>query len=412
MVLRKRMWAMLMGIFAFSIIWAAASFAEEGGRQEELGLYSQSAVLMDGKSGRVLWEKNGDVIRPMASTTKIMTCILALESGLYQDKVMEVSPAAAAQPQVHLGMRVGQRFFTKDLLYSLMLESHNDSAVAIAEAAAGSVPEFARRMNEKARELGCEDTWFITPNGLDKNELDEQGKEHAHSTTARDLAKILSYCILDSPKSEEFLKITRTSDYRFQDADGKGDYQCRNHNALLTMMEGAVSGKTGFTGGAGYCYVGAVEDGGRVFVIALLGCGWPPHKTYKWSDAKALFRYGEENYQYRDIYRRAKLSPIGVFDGVAEDGWVSEQCQIGLFVPQEEFKVLLGEEDQVKIVKKLPKALKAPVEKNAKVGEVEYYLNGVKIGAYPILAKEGVKRFSFSWCVEKVEKAFFMQRAR
>lgn len=116
MVLRKRMWAMLMGIFAFSIIWAAASFAEEGGRQEELGLYSQSAVLMDGKSGRVLWEKNGDVIRPMASTTKIMTCILALESGLYQDKVMEVSPAAAAQPQVHLGMRVGQRFFTKDLL--------------------------------------------------------------------------------------------------------------------------------------------------------------------------------------------------------------------------------------------------------------------------------------------------------
>ncbi len=74
--------------------------------------------------------------------------------------------------------------------------------------------------------------------------------------------------------------------------------------------------------------------------------------------------------------------------------------------------MLLGEEDQVKIVKKLPKALKAPVEKNAKVGEVEYYLNGVKIGAYPILAKEGVKRFSFSWCVEKVEKAFFMQRAR
>ena len=256
MGIRKQAEAIIISILLCSVIWATASFAEEKDGQEELSLHAQSAVLMDGRSGRVLWEKDGDVIRPMASTTKIMTCILALEAGLDEERVTQVSAAAASQPQVHLGMRKGQRFFTKDLLYSLMLESHNDSAVAIAEAVAGSVPEFAKRMNQKARELGCMDTWFITPNGLDGKETDEMGVERFHSTTAEDLAKILSYCILNSPKAEEFLAITRTSDYSFHDADGKGSYHCRNHNALLSMMEGVMSGKTGFTGGAGYCYTG------------------------------------------------------------------------------------------------------------------------------------------------------------
>ncbi len=428
MGIRKQAEAIIISILLCSVIWATASFAEEKDGQEELSLHAQSAVLMDGRSGRVLWEKDGDVIRPMASTTKIMTCILALEAGLDEERVTQVSAAAASQPQVHLGMRKGQRFFTKDLLYSLMLESHNDSAVAIAEAVAGSVPEFAKRMNQKARELGCMDTWFITPNGLDGKETDEMGVERFHSTTAEDLAKILSYCILNSPKAEEFLAITRTSDYSFHDADGKGSYHCRNHNALLSMMEGVMSGKTGFTGGAGYCYTGAVEDDGRVFAIALLGCGWPPHKTYKWADAKTLLAYGKEHYQYRNVYRDVELSPIQVKDGVSENGWVAKDCRIDLAVrtknslvqegtdkkepesaKENELNVLLGETDQIKIVKKLPKALKAPIEEGEQVGTIEYYLNNVRIASYPILAQGNVQRFSFSWCVSQIERLFFMQ---
>ena len=132
-------------------------------------LYALSAVLMDADSGRILFSKNGQEERAMASTTKIMTCILALESGIIdsENQIVTVSDQAATQPKVHLGMVAGERFYLKDLLYSLMLESHNDSGVAIAEAVAGSVEKFADLMNQKARTIGCYSTYFITPNGLD-----------------------------------------------------------------------------------------------------------------------------------------------------------------------------------------------------------------------------------------------------
>lgn len=400
------------------MLWAIVPFAEEKDGQEEPELYAQSAVLLDGKSGRVLWEKEGEVERPMASTTKIMTCILALELGLGEEgRTAEASQLAASQPQVHLGMRTGQTFYTKDLLYSLMLESHNDAAVAIAEEAAGSVPDFAKKMNEKARSIGCADTWFITPNGLDGKEQDETGQERIHSTTAQDLAKIMRYCVYGSPKAEEFIQITRTQDYAFQDAEGKGSYSCHNHNQLLQMMDGVLSGKTGFTGGAGYCYTAAVEDEGRVFVIALLGCGWPPHKSYKWSDAKELLAYAKAEYQYRDVYRDVELPPIAVKDGITAGpglpdswgDWVQEGSSTRLMVrtPDDGLKALVGSRDTIKIVKKAPDYLEAPVERGAEVGAVEYYLNDEKIASFPLLAQDTVQRFTFAWCADQVADAFF-----
>lgn len=405
---RKTGKAVVAWVLMFCLGITSASFAEEGEEPPDIRLYAQSAVLMDGKSGRVLWEQNGKTIRPMASTTKIMTCILALEAGLGEpDRTAEVSAAAAAQPKVHLGMQAGQRFYTRDILYSLMLESHNDSAVAVAEAVAGSVEEFARQMNRKAQELGCENTWFITPNGLDKTIVDEEGTEHIHSTTAEDLARIMQYCIRESPKAEEFLQITRTADYRFQDADGKGTYQCHNHNALLTMMPGALSGKTGFTSGAGYCYIGAVEDEGRTFIVALLGCGWPPHKTYKWADVQKLVGYGKENYQYRNIYRECELPALPVNEGVGGDGvsadW--EDCTVALVLGEagnRELPFLVSAQDKVKIVRNLPEGLDAPVKKGERVGAVEYYLNDQKVASYPVMTAESAQRFSFVWCLRWV----------
>ena len=129
-------------------------------------LYALSAVLMDGETGRVLYGKEAYRARPNASTTKVMTCILALELGNGDDYV-QVSKEAASQPQTHLGMKEGQQFYLEDLLYSLMLKSHNDTAVAIAEHIGGSVKKFAALMNQKAKKLGCTDTHFVTPNGLD-----------------------------------------------------------------------------------------------------------------------------------------------------------------------------------------------------------------------------------------------------
>ena len=140
--------------------------------KEDLVLYAKAAVLMDAQTGRVLYDKNSSEIMPMASTTKIMTCIVALENGNLDD-VVTVSTYAAGMPKVHLGMQSEDQFYLKDLLYSLMLESHNDSAVAIAEHLAGSVEGFARMMNEKAKDLGCNDTYFITP----RSEERRVGKE-------------------------------------------------------------------------------------------------------------------------------------------------------------------------------------------------------------------------------------------
>ena len=241
-------------------------------------LYARSAVLMDADSGRILFEKNGEERLANASTTKILTCILALEKGEPEETVT-FSEEAVRQPEVHLGASKGEVFYLGDLLYSLMLESHNDTAVAVAEAVSGSTAAFAEEMNQKAKEIGCTETHFVSPNGLDWE--DEDGP---HETTAGDLARLLRYCIHQSPKKEEFLKITRTGEKSFSNLSGTRTYSCTNHNAFLSMMDGALTGKTGFTGKAGYCYTGALSDGDRTFIIALLACGWPNNKTYKWSD--------------------------------------------------------------------------------------------------------------------------------
>lgn len=287
-VCRCLVWILFFILFFFEN--AGVCNAEEIVPEELQNLHALSAVLMDAESGRVLFSKEGDVMRPMASTTKILTCILALEEGNPEDEVI-VSAKAASQPAVHLQMREGQKFYLADLLYSLMLESHNDTAVAIAEHIGGSVEGFAEKMNAKADELGCENSYFITPNGLD--EEDENG---VHSISAEDLATIMSYCILKSPKAEEFLKITRTNSYTFSDVSGQSSYSCQNHNSFLSMMDGALSGKTGYTGGAGYCYVGALKRDERTFVVALLGSGWPNQKNYKWQDTMKLMNYAVENY--------------------------------------------------------------------------------------------------------------------
>ena len=269
---------------------------------DDENLYALSAVLMDGETGRVLYGKEAYKGRPNASTTKVMTCILALELAKGDDYV-QVSGNAASQPQTRLGMREGQQFYLEDLLYSLMLKSHNDSAVAIAEHISGSVEAFAERMNEKAKELGCKDTHFVTPNGLDGE--DEGG---IHHTTARDLALIMAYAI----KNATFVHITQTRDYTFTDISGKKHYSVHNTNAFLDMETGVISGKTGFTGNAGYCYVCAVRQDERLFIVALLGCGWPGNKNYKWIDTRKLLSYGRENYHYSMLPELPQLPEIPV----------------------------------------------------------------------------------------------------
>ena len=384
-----------IGILFCVLFFGMTSHAKEEPEQ----LYARSAVLMDADSGRILFEKNGFEQRAMASTTKIMTCILALEKG-NPDDVVTASENAARQPKVHLGVGKGEKFFLRDLLYSMMLESHNDSAVMIAEHIGGSVEEFAKLMNQKAKEIGCENTYFITPNGLDA--VDEGGR---HSTTAADLAKIMSYCIQDSKEKETFIRVTGKKNHTFYDCENKRKFSCNNHNAFLTMMEGAFTGKTGFTGDAGYCYVGALRRDDRTFVVALLGCGWPNNKTYKWSDTKKLMQYGLDHYTYHSIGKIENPNPVRVEEGVSEDGrWGSEVTLPLNILDKKEFpgQILLKEGEEVLVETKIKERLQAPVKKGEKVGEICLYLGEEQLRRYDVVTAEKAEKISLNWCIRKI----------
>ncbi len=363
---------------------------------DTIELHARSAVLLDGRSGRVLYGKEEETELPMASTTKIMTCILALES-LPGDTVCTVSAQAAAQPKVHLGMVQGDCFYLKDLLYSLMLESHNDTAVCIAEAAGGSVEGFAAKMNEKARAIGCEHTYYITPNGLDAE--DANG---AHHTTARELALVMRYCLTASPEAERFLEITRAASHAFSNVDGTRHYQCSNHNTFLSMMDGALSGKTGFTGKAGYCYVGALQRGDKLLIVALLACGWPNNKGYKWTDAKKLMNYGLEHFETRELIDpQLQAGPLTVAHG--------QSASVPAVVRQpESLRILLRPEEQVRIELRTEPELEAPVRAGQQVGTVRYLLGTEVYASYPVVAGENVALRDYPYCLREIWNRFCM----
>ena len=348
-------------------------------------LYARSAVLMDADTGRILFGKNDNEVMPMASTTKIMTLLVTLEHADL-DEIVEVSERAASMPDVQLHIREGERYRLQDLCYSLMLESHNDSAVAIAEHVGGTVEGFAAMMNQKAKHLGCYHTYFITPNGLDAE--DEHGK---HSTTARDLARIMRCCI----KNETFLSITREPSWTFTDMDGNRSFTVQNKNAFLQMMEGALTGKTGFTNEAGYCYVGALERGEKRLITVVLACGWPNHKTWKWMDTKALMNYGLEDYHKETVGSdRMALEPVSVMDGQ------KEKVEILTDAALEDF--LLKEDDEFTMEVLVPDILKAPVQAGELVGSVAYYINGQIVDLFPVYTASEVKKIDREWRLRQV----------
>lgn len=369
--------------------------------EEPSELHALSAVLMDGDSGRVLYEKDGKTPLANASTTKVLTCIVALESSPGDDYV-QVSRNAASQPEVKLGLQKGEQYYLEDLLYSLMLKSHNDTAVAIAEHCGGTVEGFARMLNRKAKQIGCKDTYFITPNGLDAQ--DENGKHH---TTAEDLALIMRYAI----KNKTFLHISQTRDYTFSEITGKRTFSVHNANALLDMMDGVLAGKTGYTSQAGYCYVCAWEEEGKTFVVSLLGCGWPNHKTYKWSDTKKLLSYGAYNYDYETYWQEPHTSKILVTDGVENMQNIGEKVYLrgkcSVTSEDREKEILLKKGEAVTCKTEIPQKVSAPVLKGEKLGRIAYYLDGKLIDSYPVYAERSVEKISFKWYTEKVFHDFF-----
>jgi len=384
-------------------------------KTEELNLHAKAAALIDGDNGRVLYgNKNAAKQMAMASTTKIMTCIIVLEQGDLQ-AFANVSAKAQSMPKVHLTVRQGEEYRVEDLLYSLMLESHNDSAVVLAECIGGSVEGFAALMNEKAGQLGCRDTQFVTPNGLDAD---------GHYTTAVDLAKIMRYCVWQSEKREKFLEITRTQSHTFTNyKDGKPDtrtFTVSNKNAFLSMMDGVLSGKTGFTSKAGYCYVCALEKDGMRLVVAVLACGWPSNKGWKWEDTRKLMQYGLENFRKKEYPVIPEVPPITVLGG--KNTQKSKDAGQHLYIlakgkaklpvmvkekAKEPGTMLLKETEQLTVEINLPATLTAPVKKGSVVGMVSYYLDGVLWETFPVEAADGVEKQDFGWIFRNLCEIFF-----
>lgn len=419
---------------------------------ENLSLYATAAVLMDADSGRVLYGKEEDAVMAMASTTKIMTCILVLEN-VSPEEELSVSAYAASMPKVKLYIQKGERYQVRDLLYSLMLESHNDAAVALAEhvgkrylpeglrekdaadytaeESRQAVAAFAALMNDKASKLGCKDTWFITPNGLDATQTfpldDGTTVQKEHCTTAKELARIMSYCIRRSPCKDDFLRITRTPNYSFH-ANGRS-FSCVNHNAFLNMMDGALTGKTGFTNKAGYCYVGALERDGRTFVVVLLACGWPNNKTYKWSDTRALMQYGIDNYFYKSFLdegiafdeSRLKALPVqgGQTDVLGDAAYVnleiagrleSENSGLGRDSLELREGLLLREDEEIRVVYRAKEGLTAPVEQGTAVGTIDYCVDGTVYRRETVVTADAVDAIDPPWCLRQVLNRFLCLR--
>ena len=408
----KKIVSIIMAFLYFALIVNETIYAKSGDAFLPLKsneLYALSACLMDADSGRVLYDKNADEVRAMASTTKIMTLIVALEYA-NEDDIVTVSPYAASMPDVQLNIMAGEQYRLGDLYYAMMLESFNDVAVTIAEYIGECyalnqddrtantdikarsyddskkyVHTFAKLMNEKAKELGCENTYFITPNGLDAE--DENGK---HSTTAKELAVIASYAI----KNERFNDIIGTRQYSFCEVNGTRNCSAYNKDAFLNQMNGAFGIKTGFTGNAGYCFVGALKSDGRTVISVVLGSGWPSNRTYKWKDTRKLMEYGINNFFPRAVFSTIKnYKDVKVKDGMEES---TSTCIKG------DLSLILCEADDVRVVYELEDYIDAPVNVGDIVGKAIIYVNGQRMGSFPITAAAAVERANYMWYLKRL----------
>lgn len=349
--------------------------------EDSLNLHALSGILIERESGRVLWALNPYEERSMASTTKIMTCIVALENGNLDDLVTVSKLAASAQP-VKLYIKPGETYRLEDLLYALMLQSSNDVAVAIAEHVGGSVDEFCRMMTEKANEIGALSTSYKTPNGLDAN---------GHYSTAYDLALIANYAL----SNERFLEIINTSSWQITRDNGNSRViGVTNKNNFLYSYDGAYGVKTGFTNKAGYCFVGASEQNGMDLISVVLGSGWPPNRNYKWSDTRKIMNHGYAKYQLKPVLKDdVDFDPVTVIKG--------KEQQVDTYIDGM-LNLPLCEDDEVNIKYKLAKEVNAPIKENEILGIATVYLNGEINDSFYICAKKGIEREDMRYNFERV----------
>ena len=252
--------------------------------QPDAELTARAALLMDAKTGAILYQKEADLRLPPASTTKVLTAIVVLENSRNLNRSFTVSKAATRVPASKLYLRPGQTATIEDLLYGILLASANDASNVLAEGVSGTVDRFAQTMTAKAHAIGATNSHFTNPHGLTAPD---------HYSTVKDLAVIFRYA-MNNAKFRQIVQtkisyLNSTTVVRRKVVPRR--ISLRNHNRLLWNFDGAIGGKTGYTHAAQKCFVGAVERDGRTIIVAILGA------QDMWGDTRNLLEYGFENFQ-------------------------------------------------------------------------------------------------------------------
>lgn len=310
---------------------------------------AKSMCIMECSSKRVLEEKKANMQLPMASTTKIVTAITAIENCDDLDKQFEISSQAVGTSGTSIYLRKGEVMTTRDLLYGLMLVSGNDASIAIANHVGGSTKGFVSMMNDFAKRIGANSSHFDNPHGLDSP---------SHYTTAKDLALITSYAL----ENDIFREIVSTINTKITNADGKVRY-LRNKNKLLTSLEGCCGVKTGFTNDAGRCLVSACERDGMRVVSVVLNCG------PMFEESRSLIEKAFEKYKLYDLTKEIDL-PCSVNVSEGRDNTVDIILDKSYIYPLTE-----KEKNNVKYEIFVQESIEAPVDKGSEVGEVKIFIN-------------------------------------
>ena len=338
--------------------WILVAICTCGAPAQALGVSAQSAILMDGDQGQVLWEKNADKQSLIASTTKIMTGLVVLEHAAL-DETVTVDAAAVGIEGSSMYLKAGEELTVEDLLYGLMLSSGNDAAVALAIHVAGSPEEFAALMNEKAQELGLKNTHFANPNGLDSEE---------NYATARSLGIMASAAM----KNDSFRTIVSSKSYNCP------EHYMTNHNKLLWQYDGAVGVKTGFTKHAGRILVGSAERDGRRLVSVTINA------PSDWSDHKQMLDYGFSCYSPQVLV--AQGQQVGFLEVIS-----GQEAQVPLVATEDvSFPMLNGETPELRV--ETDDFVYAPIAQGQTVGMLEVYVGSRLIGQQKLLAGAAVEQ--------------------
>lgn len=339
---------------------------------------SRIGIIYDRKSGKVIWGKNENKRSAMASTTKIMTCIVVIENADLNAEV-KVSAKAAGTCGSRLGLKKDDKITIKDLLYGLMLRSGNDAAVALAEYVGKDKEGFANLMNKKAKELGLKDTHFVTPHGLDDPE---------HYTTAYELAKIADYAL----KNEMFAKIVGTKEHTIN-INGYAKQLC-NTNELLGYLQGVSGVKTGFTNNAGRCLVTSVNRNDFEIITVVLGADTKKIRT---ADSINLIEYAYENYKYLNIedivnekfgnWKEINKKRIQVEKGKNKTVVLKLREIKNKVIPVKKSDI-----DNINIEINCLYYLKAPIEKGDVIGNLKITLNEEVVEVVDIVNNEEIKK--------------------